>query len=693
MTTVGAPLLPRDLEALASRWIDERTAEAAGLRRVDCSVGGEIVGQEKLDCSGIAIPYCFPGSEEVRDWRIRRDHPEMELRPGGSHVPRRKYLGPPGRGNMLFIPRGIAVDLLMDARVPVVMTEGELKTLALLRLAEYGASDGAESPSFLPLGLQGCWNFRGVVGKTTDAAGSRVDVRGPIPDLARIAWTGRRVIIVFDADVAQKLDVQEARRQLTIELEGRGAEVSWFLWPRGTPVEEKGIDDLLAAKGPEFVLGLLGKARPVSLKKKRSDAPPAVALDDWRSQLMRNADYTPKASLANAITALRLAPEFSDALAFDEFHVSSVTLKPVPWSKEPHSWSDVDDIFLAEFLQRELIGVPREIAGQAVEAVSREHTFHPVRDYLNGLAWDGAARIDDWLTAYLGALGTEAGGVKYVRAVGGRWLLSAVARIMQPGSKADCCLILEGEQGIRKSMALRTLAGEWFADELADLGTKDAALQTRGVWIIELAELDAMNRSEAGRIKAFMSRTADRFRPPYGKRVIELPRQCVFAGSVNRSEYLADETGGRRFWPVKCGSIDVDALARDRDQLWAEALVRYRAGEPWWLESGELVQRAQAEQDARYEGDAWDSLLSGWTAGRVEVGCTSLSVSEALEFCLDKPKGQWTRGDGMRVGKWFKRAGWERFRDRGRDMEWRYRRPVPTWESAVPTEARQVGTV
>ena len=130
--------------------------------------------------------------------------------------------------------------------------------------------------------------------------------------------------------------------------------------------------------------------------------------------------------------------------------------------------------------------------------------------------------------------------------------------------------------------------------------------------MIEIAELDSMTRAEVSRIKAFMSRATDRFRPPYGKQVIESPRQCVFAGSVNHSTYLRDETGGRRFWPVRCGEIDVDALARDRNQLWAEAVSQYRAGEVWWLETRELIQEAEQQQSDRYEEDPWQSLIAAW---------------------------------------------------------------------------------
>jgi len=198
--------------------------------------------------------------------------------------------------------------------------------------------------------------------------------------------------------------------------------------------------------------------------------------------------------------------------------------------------------------------------------------------------------------------------------------------------------VLEGPQGIRKSTALRTLAGEYFTDELADLGSKDAAMQTRGVWIIELSELDSLSHSEVARIKAFMSRTTDRFRPPYGMRLVESPRQCVFAGTVNHSTYLRDETGGRRFWPVACGRIDADAVARDRDQLWAEAeaKARFDAGSVWWMDTAELIQLASDQQVDRYEGDPWEEVIGPWVETR-----SSVSISEVLEKTAPADSALW----------------------------------------------------
>lgn len=232
---------------------------------------------------------------------------------------------------------------------------------------------------------------------------------------------------------------------------------------------------------------------------------------------------------------------------------------------------------------------------------------------------------------------------------------SAVARINEPGSKADHCLIAEGPQGGGKSTAFRYVAEPWFTDDIADLGTKDASLATIGAWVIELSELDAMSRAEFSRIKAFISRTTDRFRPPYGRRVIESPRQCVFVGTVNHAEYLRDETGGRRFWPVTCGQIDLEGLRRDRDQLWAEATARYRQGERWWLEETNAIEAAKEEQEARYSADPWEQPIADYLCDVFG----SVTTAEVLEKAIKKPTGQWTRADEMRVAAILRRLRWK----------------------------------
>lgn len=388
--------------------------------------------------------------------------------------------------------------------------------------------------------------------------------------------------------------------------------------------------------------------------------------ENWKRRLIIGRNDAPKPILANAITALRNAPEWIGVLAFSDFSIGTVALKPAPWptAKTGESWTDHEDRLTADWLQHAGIIVPVEIAGQAVQVVAKDHRFHPVRGYLNSLTWDGKPRIGRWLTEYLAVEESD-----YASAVGARWLLSAVARIFQPGCKADCCLILEGLQGILKSTTLQTIAGEWFTDEIAELGSKDAALQTQGVWIIEIAELDSMSKTEVSRIKSFMTRTTDRFRPPYGKRLIESPRQCVFAGSVNHYAYMRDETGGRRFWPVTCQKIHIDNLVRDRDQLWAEAVTRYCDGAAWWLDSHELNQAAEQQQDDRYDGDPWQELIADYLESQRDV-----SITQILERCIEKKKDQWTKLDKNRVGSCLRALRWERYQGRdGEKREWRWR--------------------
>jgi predicted P-loop ATPase len=384
----------------------------------------------------------------------------------------------------------------------------------------------------------------------------------------------------------------------------------------------------------------------------------STASDDWKKTLIRSKSGDPKPLLANAVSALRTAPEWVGILAFDEFSLSVVSKSTPVFGGQAGTWSDQQDRLTAVWLQEAGIGVSVEVAGQAIQAVAMDRPFHPVREYLDGLRWDGTRRIEGWLNLYMGVEPTS-----YSTAVGERYLRSAVARVMNPGCKADCCLILEGQQGIKKSTALRTLGRPWFTDELADLGSKDAALQTRGIWIIEIAELDGMTRTEIGKIKAFMSRGTDRFRPPYGRHVIESPRQCIFAGSVNQTNYLRDETGGRRFWPVACTRVLIDELGRDKDMLWAEAVHTYKAGAAWWLESLDLVREAAEEQSARYEETAWDSMIEDWLEERLAAGFASVSAGEALALCIQKPQGAWGRPDEMRVANAFRRFGWERRRE------------------------------
>lgn len=249
----GNELQPADCWSLEARWISRDLADMAKIRRVDSNTGRLLVGRRDYGSyEGLAIPYFLPGQDYVREWRLRRDHPDIEYK-DGKPKERCKYLAPPGRKNMIYFVPGISNDLLKAVDTPVIVTEGEFKTLALWRLANHEST----VPRFLPLGLGGVWNWHGTVGKTTGPNGDRRDVKGVIADLDLLTWEGRRVIIAFDADAEKNDQVEIARTLLARELRMRGAEVAVVTWEIALG---KGIDDLLANVGPEKALELIDGA-------------------------------------------------------------------------------------------------------------------------------------------------------------------------------------------------------------------------------------------------------------------------------------------------------------------------------------------------------------------------------------------------------------------------------------------------
>jgi len=224
-------LAVNDYKGLLDSWITEELAEQALLRRVTSSEGAEIVGRrDNGSYSGIIFPYVWPGESRCREYWLRRDHPEIERDAQGNPREKNKYLGPPGRGNLLYFVPGTPPSLLSDGSVPIAITEGAKKTIALHRLSWHEISDAAP-PRFLPVGLAGVWSFKGVIGKTEGPDGSRRDEKGPIPDLDRLFWERRRVFIVYDANVHTNPKVAVARKVLTAELKRRGAQVLWVNLP------------------------------------------------------------------------------------------------------------------------------------------------------------------------------------------------------------------------------------------------------------------------------------------------------------------------------------------------------------------------------------------------------------------------------------------------------------------------------
>lgn len=407
----------------------------------------------------------------------------------------------------------------------------------------------------------------------------------------------------------------------------------------------------------------------------------------WRDFLSYDVKGKPRGSAGNVLQVLERDEAFKDCVARDVFGGIYLWLKRPPFEIPgpfPREVRDGDIAYLTRWLEQthEVFASPMTV-GQMLTAVAEANEIDVLRTYLDGLKWDGRPRLDDWLVRLVGVTDTP-----YARAVGRRFLIAMAARGLKPGCKADTMLVLEGVQGKRKSTVLRALAGDaWYTDAVPlHVEDKDAVLALGGKWIIEFGELDRFRRTDRSALKDFMSRVADRIRPPFGRAPVTWQRRCVFTGTTNEQAYLDDATGSRRFWPVVVtGEIRVETLIKWRDQLLAEAVHALRAWEThagdhrhpdfvrnqWWLSPEEEALQAE-EVDGRQLVDPWESTLSEWAEGR-----DFLTVHEALRHIgLDVSKA--TKADQMRMGDLFRRLG---FKERAlkrltTGREWRYTKAV-----------------
>jgi putative DNA primase/helicase len=294
----------------------------------------------------------------------------------------------------------------------------------------------------------------------------------------------------------------------------------------------------------------------------------------------------------------------------------------------------------------------------AVECVARDESYNPIADYLNGLAWDGTSRLEEWMVKLLGAPQTD-----FVRLISPKVLIAAVARALRPGCKVDTVLILEGAQGIKKSTAIAALFGEAYATESVSLFDQHnkMVLAMRGSWVVELAEFVAIARRDHGAVKGMISMCSDKVVLPYAKYASNHPRRCVFFATVNPegNGYLTDMTGNRRYWPVSVTKIELEGIRAARDQLWAEACHRFQVGERWWLEQHEEGVASSVQED-REEADAWAEALE---TKIIESGFEELTVDQALTL-LGLGNERKDRRAQMRAADVLKKLGFTRKRSR-----------------------------
>ncbi|RVL75349.1 virulence-associated E family protein [Sinorhizobium meliloti] len=409
--------------------------------------------------------------------------------------------------------------------------------------------------------------------------------------------------------------------------------------------------------------------KPRTKKQKVASSP---RNGSWTEVLRVDDDGLVILDVGNVVLALYECPSLKGRFSFNEMLRAPMTTFG---TGELRPLTDVDVYAVQCDLQWSAMPkISKTSVYDGILLVAEHSKYHPVRDWLGGLKWDGKSRIADWLTYYLGVEKTP-----YADEIGKLFLIAMVARIFEPGCKADYMMVLEGPQGLLKSSACGVLAGsEYFSDALPDI-TKDQACSQhlRGKWLIEVAELSSLSKSDSSHLKAFVTRRDERYRPPYGRAEVHEPRQCLFVGTTNSRTYLKDETGARRFWPVMCGTIDLDALRRDRDQLFAEAVARYRRGDKWWPDRDFEREHIRPQQQTRRVSDVWEEPIADYLngtgdfAGKAKKTATIFDIARHALF-IDTPRigtadqrriaailegGQWVRSKSLDSNG---RQTWER---------------------------------
>jgi predicted P-loop ATPase len=405
-------------------------------------------------------------------------------------------------------------------------------------------------------------------------------------------------------------------------------------------------------------------------KRKKREAPPG-GWPAWHAKLRSdNGRIIP--DLANVLVVLRNEPQLAFAVAFHEMRGRALVTAvwpqapgAEPGARTPHELTEDDASRLQEWLQHMAMPkIGRETVTQAIEVFARERPVHPLRDWLANSEWDGTPRVGTWLNVTLGCPDDD-----YHAQIGAMALIAMVARVFEPGCKSDYMLVLEGPQGEEKSKFCKALAGEgdYFSDHLPRIDADEirVSMHLAGKWIIEVAELSAILKAEPETAKHFFSRTHERYTPKFGRAEVVEARQCFFIGTTNDNEYIRDATGGRRFWPVKVGNINIQALVEMREQLFAEAVALYRDKVPWWPER-EFEKRVIAPiQDERQWEDAWTERVRQHIENKWTISIAELAGLMGIETARLDRQAQ------LRLASILKNAGWVKGFEHGKRKVWR----------------------
>lgn len=388
------------------------------------------------------------------------------------------------------------------------------------------------------------------------------------------------------------------------------------------------------------------------------ELPDEPAPDEWKNKLKITDKGTLAMTIENVVTILRHDPRLRGCLALNEMDHNIVAKSDLPWRKVPgrSQWVDADDAALRFYLERKYGISSKDKIFDAVNVVAGENKFHPVREYLDACTWDGVPRVDTLLIDYLGAEDND-----YTRAVTRKALAAAVARIYRPGCKFDYMLTIRGRQGLGKSAIIAKLGGEWFSDTFSTMQGKEAYEQVLGVWIMEVGELAGMRKAEAETIKLYISKQTDRFRPAYGRRLQEFPRQCIFIGTTNETQFLRDTTGNRRFWVVDTPNDPPrdmwEELTPDTVRLiWAEAVEIYRKGEELYLPR-ELEKIAREVQETYEEENPRAGIVADYLERLLPDGWDNMDYYTRRQWLETDAKGTTRRATVCTLEIWVEALG------------------------------------
>lgn len=386
-------------------------------------------------------------------------------------------------------------------------------------------------------------------------------------------------------------------------------------------------------------------------------SPPA----NWASELITSDKGKTKRGIHNVITFVQRHPDY-----WGRFSLNTMTGE-VWFDNEPMYETFVHD--LRQRMDQRLGFTPgRDDVEAAIALCAKQRPFHPIQNYLQSIDWDGTPRLASMAHDYLSS--DNELHAELVR----KWMISAVARAMDPGCKVDTALMLYGEQGYFKSTFFSVLGGAWHADSPIDITNKDSFQQIHAAWIYEFAELENVVHGRAeSRLKAWLTSTHDMYRAPYARSVTRKARSCVICGTTNRKQFLTDDTGSRRFWIIPVGApIDRQMLADARDQLWAEAVCAYEAGESWWLTREADLEREAANEDFGEE-DAWEAPITAWLAAPT---ITEITMSDLLMGALKIDVARQDYAAQRRAVRILNAIGWRRRRAPKADSNgirpWRY---------------------